>query len=419
MTGRALIVAAHGSHYNPGTALPAWVCVDAIRQRMVFDEVTAAFWKEQPSFGTALEGLHSSDITIVPLFASEGYFSRRVLPAELNALPHQSIHITPAVGVSAFFSEVVAASVVKAIRAENLPAHEVGVVIVGHGTPRHADSHATTYQQVELLREAGRFCEVRAAFLDEAPFIGDIFDTMRCGSLVIVPYFIAEGLHTQQDIPAALGLTAPIYAPQMIRGRRVTYTPPVGLHEDVFRVVLRLAGENPDAEVSGSVWDGFPARAAPGGAAIGQISLMDPDFLCHVDDSQCAPDDLAPLNTPAQIRARLRFDAEGNYRSLATAANLPRGWMIPAPGDVRGAAIIETIYPGILSKAENPRPAAEVGARQKGKYLAVAGLTSEKIAEIVTQVCGGCIRYPTWFDGAQTEPGCIEPCSFWMEAAIK
>ena len=94
MSGRALVVAAHGSHYNSGTALPAWACVDAIRQRGCFDEVTAALWKEQPSFGTVLAGLHSSHVTVVPLFASEGYFSQTVLPAELQPRPDQTIYIT-------------------------------------------------------------------------------------------------------------------------------------------------------------------------------------------------------------------------------------------------------------------------------------------------------------------------------------
>jgi sirohydrochlorin cobaltochelatase len=393
--------------------------VDAIRQRNCFDEVTAAFWKEQPSLGTVLEGLQPREVTIVPLFASEGYFSQVVLPAELNSLPGQTITITEAVGVSAFFAEVVAASVESAIRAENLKADEVGVVIVGHGTPRHDESQATTNHQADLLRQSGRFAQVHSVFLDEAPFIRNIYEATRSDTLVIVPYFIAQGMHTQQDIPAALGLSAPFYAPQTVRGRRVIYTPPIGLHNDLFRVVMRLAGENPDAEAKGSVWQGFPARAATGDAAIGQISLQHPDYLCHVDDIHTAPDDLAPLNTPAQIRARLRFDAEGNYRPLPTETNLPGGWIVPAPGDVRRAAVIETIYPGILVKIDNPRPAAEVGARQKGKYRPVRRLSTQQITSLMESVCGRCVRHPTWFDGAPTQPGCIEPCSFWLEEAIQ
>ena len=158
MTRRALVIAAHGSHYNPGTALPAWACVDAIRQRGCFDEVTAAFWKEQPSFGTVLQGLQSSLVTVVPLFASEGYFSQFVLPAELQPRPDQVLTFTQAVGANRFFSEVAAASIEAALAAEDLREDEVGVVVVGHGTPRHADSSDTTDEQAALLRDSGRFC---------------------------------------------------------------------------------------------------------------------------------------------------------------------------------------------------------------------------------------------------------------------
>ena len=92
--------------------------------------------------------------------------------------------------------------------------------------------------------------------------------------------------------------------------------------------------------------DGFPARAAPGDAAIGQVSLEHEAYVCHVDDARKRPDDLHPLNTPAQIRARLRFDASGDYRPLATARSLPTGWRIPTPDMARRTAAIETIYPG-------------------------------------------------------------------------
>ena len=38
------------------------------------DEVTAAFWKELPSFHTVIDSLEADEITIVPLFTAQGYF---------------------------------------------------------------------------------------------------------------------------------------------------------------------------------------------------------------------------------------------------------------------------------------------------------------------------------------------------------
>ena len=43
----------------------------------VADEITAAFWKEIPSFHGVIHSLTAEDITIVPLFTAQGYFTSR------------------------------------------------------------------------------------------------------------------------------------------------------------------------------------------------------------------------------------------------------------------------------------------------------------------------------------------------------
>ena len=61
----ALVLAGHGSHISPQTAGIVWKNVDALRAMGIADEVTAAFWKETPSFHTVFNTLTSDDITIV------------------------------------------------------------------------------------------------------------------------------------------------------------------------------------------------------------------------------------------------------------------------------------------------------------------------------------------------------------------
>src|SRR4051794_14098374 len=80
----ALVIAGHGSHLTAQTAAPAWQHADAIRALGLFDEVTCAFWKEAPSLRRVLDTLTADDITIVPLFTSQGYFSQKVLPTEFD-----------------------------------------------------------------------------------------------------------------------------------------------------------------------------------------------------------------------------------------------------------------------------------------------------------------------------------------------
>lgn len=407
---RALVIAAHGSHYSPGTALPAWTCVDAIRQTGLFDEVTAAFWKEQPSFGTVLGGLRAQDVTVVPLFSSPGYFSGMVLPNELQARPDQRVSITPAVGTHPHFADLVARRISGVIR--GYAAQQTTLVMVGHGTPRHNQSSSTTKFQADLLR--GRFGEVLTAYLDEEPYISDVYAVARFSSLVIVPFFIAEGLHTQTDIPAALGLHEPLYEPQMVDGRQVIYTPPVALEPDLYQVVLALAGENPATALTGSPWDAFPQEGGePAEQVVGQVWLG-ADYVCHMADRDAAPESLHLLESPAALRDFVRFDAGGVFRPLASARNLRQGWRVAACSDQRRAAIVETIYPA-LPGGSAPRRAASVIARQRGKYR--LALSSEAEATTVRAVCAGCVKVPLWHRAAPGAAlGCVEPCSIWLEA---
>src|SRR3954452_2873879 len=80
----ALVLAGHGSHITPSTAGVVWKHVDRLRAMGVADEVTAAFWKEMPSFHAVLDTLESDDITIVPLFTAQGYFTQTVIPMEMG-----------------------------------------------------------------------------------------------------------------------------------------------------------------------------------------------------------------------------------------------------------------------------------------------------------------------------------------------
>lgn len=434
----ALVVAAHGSHYNAGAALPAWRCVDKIRQLGLFDEVTAAFWKEQPSLGTVLDGLTSEHIIVVPLFSSEGYFSQAVLPAELQ--PRQHVKITSTVGSSDYFAPIVADRIEKALTDAEIPPPETAVVIVGHGTPRHKHSSGTTEYQAVLMRKTGRFAEVHTAYLDQEPYIAAIEGVVASPTIVVVPFFIAEGLHTQEDIPEALGLTDPLYAPQFIKNHCILYTPPVGLEDDLYQVVLQLALESGGQfknvgglrarQLDFEYRNHFAAPLKPAPTQIqtrrmlgdeveapGQISLHHPDYLCHMDDIHRT--DLESLDTPEAIRAKLRFTDSGEFRPLATSTDLPHGWQIPTPDESSRTSALQTIYPGEW-KVETTRSLQEVGARQKGKYRPVENLSSEKIAFLVHTVCSNCVRHPSWHDGnTDIVPGCIEPCSIFLEEAIK
>src|SRR5690606_3695889 len=47
-------------------------------------EVHSCFWKEEPSLREVLRMVESDEIYVVPHFISEGYFTRKVIPRELE-----------------------------------------------------------------------------------------------------------------------------------------------------------------------------------------------------------------------------------------------------------------------------------------------------------------------------------------------
>ena len=80
----ALIIVGHGSTVNPDSSAPTFDHAEEIARRGVFGEVHCAFWKEEPSLRQVLHMVDRDDIYVVPNFISEGYFTRTVIPRELE-----------------------------------------------------------------------------------------------------------------------------------------------------------------------------------------------------------------------------------------------------------------------------------------------------------------------------------------------
>src|SRR5437868_3487466 len=61
---------------------------------------------------------------------------------------------------------------------------------------------------VPALIRAGNhgFAEVVDAYMEEAPFIAKWPELTSAPHVVVVPFFISDGLHSYQDIPVMLGI---------------------------------------------------------------------------------------------------------------------------------------------------------------------------------------------------------------------
>ncbi|MCC7451643.1 MAG: hypothetical protein IT324_29820 [Anaerolineae bacterium] len=431
----ALVLVGHGSHISPQTAGIVWQHVDALRAMGIADEVTAAFWKETPSFHEVLNTLTATDITLLPLFTAQGYFTQTVIPTEmgltgpLTVRDGRMIRYARTLGEHPYLFLVVRQRIEGALRLAGARPAEAAIAIIGHSTKRNPESRKATETQAAMIRSIYPAAQVVDVYLDDEPGIETVYDLTSAPVLIAVPYFLALGSHTTIDVPERL-LLEPGQTAALVRNRAVYYTPPVGVDESLRDVLIELArevGAPLRPARSGSTWDCFPAagrtalidaihtaRVMP----FGQL-ILTPHSVQRIDDTET----VQILTDPATLRKKVR---DKPFRPLATSTDLPGGWrvLIDQPDVLH--AVIETIYPGAVADwaaAQHGTFTAEslasVATRQTGMYRDLAGLSDTQCAELVAQVCGNCVRHPTWFDGSLRDIPCGEPCNLWLSKALE
>jgi sirohydrochlorin cobaltochelatase len=284
---QALVVVAHGSHLNPDSSAPANNHADTIRETGVFDEVRTGFWKEEPSLREVLRTVEADEVYVVPLFISEGYFTEQVIPRELR-LEEWDVDQWDSDGLSADSATLAAGDVEKTVhycgpvgthesmtdvlirRAESVTGDpdvgpEFGFAVVGHGTERNENSAKAIEYHADRIRERGRFDEVQALYMDEEPEVDDVTDFFESEDVVVVPLFVSDGFHTQEDIPEDMGLTDDYRmgydVPAGVDGHRIWYAGAVGTEALTADVVLERSAEG-GADVGDAV-ERVRERTAP------------------------------------------------------------------------------------------------------------------------------------------------------------
>lgn len=181
-----------------------------------------AFWKQEPRIANVLAEISMNRVFIVPLFISEGFFTEKIIPVALGfkqpdvdewsrtlEANGRTLHFTKPVGTHPGITEVVVARAKSVVEDFPFPRRakpeQTSLFIAGHGTPRNADSRKSIEEQVEKIREMKLFAEVQPCFLEEEPLIADAPKLASNKNIVMVPFFIADGMHTMEDIPTLLG----------------------------------------------------------------------------------------------------------------------------------------------------------------------------------------------------------------------
>jgi len=214
MSDAALLIVAHGSTVNPDSSAPTLEHATEIRRRNIFADVQCAFWKEEPSLRDGLflfDPESIREVCVVPNFISEGYFTQTVVPRELELTGRitkrsngQIWRYCEPVGNHPLMTELL----LKRARdvAPDVNPVETSLLIVAHGTDLNENSAVAAKREVEKIRSLGTYAAVLNVYMEEEPLVSDWRTLTKTPNVVVVPFFISDGLHSYEDIPRLLGI---------------------------------------------------------------------------------------------------------------------------------------------------------------------------------------------------------------------
>ena len=259
----ALLIVAHGSTVNPDSSAPTLAHAAEIRRRRIFADVECAFWKEEPSLRDALfffEPESIGEVCVVPNFISEGYFTQTVIPRELELNGQttkrsngQIWKYCEPVGNHPMMTELL----LKRARdiTPDVDSAETSLLIVAHGTDLNENSAVAAKREAEKIRGLGKFAAVLNVYMEEPPLVSDWRKLTETRNVVVVPFFISDGLHSYEDIPRLIGITNGRSAttsrvvrgeifrhnPHKIDDRLLFYAPSVGTDSGFADIIIEQA----------------------------------------------------------------------------------------------------------------------------------------------------------------------------------
>jgi sirohydrochlorin cobaltochelatase len=120
---------------------------------------------------------------------------------------------------------------------------KVGLILIGHGS-KLPQSQENLEKLAEILRKQSEFKIVEIAFMSKnTPTIPQAIDTlakMGISKIVLVPVFIAAGVHTTQEIPDLIDVKEK-ESQLSAAGIQLYYGEPIGADERIAVILAEKA----------------------------------------------------------------------------------------------------------------------------------------------------------------------------------
>jgi sirohydrochlorin cobaltochelatase len=139
---------------------------------------------------------------------------------------------------------------------------ETSLLIVAHGTDLNENSAVAAKREAEKIWALGKYAAVLNVYMEEPPLVSDWRNLTETPNVVVVPFFISDGLHSYEDIPRLLGivvaggvhrgepgsaLSATAHGeifrqnPYAIDGRKLFYAPSIGTDAGFADIIIDQA----------------------------------------------------------------------------------------------------------------------------------------------------------------------------------
>ena len=255
---------------NPDSSAPTLAHAAEIQRRKVFADVGCAFWKEEPSLRDALflfDPESIREVCVVPNFISEGYFTQTVVPRELDLdegitkrPTGQTWKYCESVGNHPAMTELLLKRAFGI--APGVDPAKTTLLIVAHGTDLNENSAVAAKREAEKIRALRKFAQVLNVYMEEPPLVSEWRTLTKTTNVVVVPFFISDGLHSYEDIPRLIGIvvaagvdrdrpgSAPPatvsgqifrHNPYSIDGRSLFYAPSIGTDSGFADIIVEQA----------------------------------------------------------------------------------------------------------------------------------------------------------------------------------
>jgi sirohydrochlorin cobaltochelatase len=150
-------------------------------------------------------------VYVVPNFISEGYFTQTVVPRELELNGRitkrsngQIWKYCEPVGNHSMMTDLLLKRAGEVAR--DVDPAETSLLIVAHGTDLNENSAVAAKREAEKIHALGKYAVVLNVYMEEPPLVSDWQKLTRTPNVVVVPFFISDGLHSYEDIPVLLGI---------------------------------------------------------------------------------------------------------------------------------------------------------------------------------------------------------------------